>query len=253
MSRGVRGWLWGLAVFPGVLLAQGRYETWSLGIPQGHRGFASDPDLDLRSNGLEFVLDTQPLEAEFAANLEVGQANAGPDRFVTLTFVTSQSVFENVLVAVEACGDGATWSPVASMQPRSTWQGPGPVTTEPIPGGNRVRTIVRDAVPFRPGQPRFLRLSVALTGDRDSDGISDEYEVANGLDPDFNDAALDRDGDGLTNLTEHDLNTLANRRDSDGDGWLDGVEHASGRDPSARELEGVAKPVTKLLVHLPAR
>jgi len=56
---------------------------------------------------------------------------------------------------------------------------------------------------------------------------SDEYEEANGLDPNVNDAALDRDGDGLTNLTEHDLNTLANRRDSDGTGGSMGLKMPS--------------------------
>ena len=80
MRKEAKGWLWIVAVFPAVLLAEGRYETWSLGIPQDHRGFASDPDLDLRPNGLEFVLGALPLEPDFAPDPELGEVSEGPDR-----------------------------------------------------------------------------------------------------------------------------------------------------------------------------
>jgi hypothetical protein len=41
-------------------------------------------------------------------------------------------------------------------------------------------------------------------GDRDADGIPDDWEVAHGLNPtDPNDAALDADGDGMSNLAEY--------------------------------------------------
>ena len=38
--------------------------------------------------------------------------------------------------------------------------------------------------------------------DDDNDGIPDTYETANGLDPLIDDAGLDADGDGFTNLRE---------------------------------------------------
>jgi hypothetical protein len=45
-------------------------------------------------------------------------------------------------------------------------------------------------------------------GDRDGDGLPDDYEVANGLNPDDpSDAALDSDGDGFTNLQEYAAGT----------------------------------------------
>ncbi|MHA1205344.1 MAG: hypothetical protein ACTSSL_10470 [Candidatus Heimdallarchaeaceae archaeon] len=39
--------------------------------------------------------------------------------------------------------------------------------------------------------------------DTDSDGLTDGWEVNNGLDPLTDDAAEDLDGDGLTNLEEY--------------------------------------------------
>jgi hypothetical protein len=64
--------------------------------------------------------------------------------------------------------------------------------------------------------------------DADGDGIPDAYEVENGLDPAVDDAALDLDGDGLTNLEEYQRGTRANHPDSDGDGLRDGVETGTG-------------------------
>ena len=47
--------------------------------------------------------------------------------------------------------------------------------------------------------------STAVGGgsDSDGDGLPDIWEAANGLNPYFNEAALDYDGDGLTNLQEY--------------------------------------------------
>lgn len=68
--------------------------------------------------------------------------------------------------------------------------------------------------------------------DTDGDGLTDQYELDNGLNPDSpDDAALDSDGDGLTNLQEFNLQTDPQALDSDGDGVDDGFEVASGTDP----------------------
>lgn len=68
----------------------------------------------------------------------------------------------------------------------------------------------------------------AVLGDRDADGMPDSYEVLYGLNPDVNDADLDLDNDGLSNLGEFTLGTVPNDDDTDDDNYLDGVETNTG-------------------------
>lgn len=81
---------------------------------------------------------------------------------------------------------------------------------------------------------RITLESLAIS-DTDEDGMSDAYEAQNGTDPNVNDAGLDKDGDGLTNLQEflgHNATgepsgfgqTKSGSADSDGDSLSDGVE-----------------------------
>jgi len=61
--------------------------------------------------------------------------------------------------------------------------------------------------------------------DDDDDGMLDTWELTHGLDPtDPADALEDLDDDGLTNLDEHQYQTLPNVADTDNDGLLDGAE-----------------------------
>lgn len=64
--------------------------------------------------------------------------------------------------------------------------------------------------------------------DTDGDGMLDTYETANGLNPAVNDAALDKDGDGLTNLQDFQRGTRADKADTDDDGLSDKVETGTG-------------------------
>jgi hypothetical protein len=60
--------------------------------------------------------------------------------------------------------------------------------------------------------------------DSDNDGMDDQWENDNGLNVGTNDAALDKDGDGLTNLKEYQLKTDPQNVDTDGDELTDGEE-----------------------------
>ena len=63
--------------------------------------------------------------------------------------------------------------------------------------------------------------------DWDGDGLPDDWEMAYGLNPRVNDAALDSDGDGVPNWLEYARGTDPFNPDSDGDGVTDGGEKKS--------------------------
>ncbi|HEV7485689.1 MAG TPA: Ig-like domain-containing protein [Thermoanaerobaculia bacterium] len=82
------------------------------------------------------------------------------------------------------------------------------------------------------GALALIKLTVASTGDRDGDGMPDDWEIANGLNPDDpSDALLDADGDALTNSQEFLIGTNPRLADTDGDGIRDGLEVQTGFDP----------------------
>lgn len=68
--------------------------------------------------------------------------------------------------------------------------------------------------------------------DSDDDGLSDQWEITYGLNPyDPSDAAVDPDGDGLSNLEECRHGTAPSSWDTDGDGMSDGWEVTHGLNP----------------------
>jgi len=73
--------------------------------------------------------------------------------------------------------------------------------------------------------------------DQDGDDILDGWEVANGLDPtNINDAQLDPDADGLSNLAEFTNNGNPFWKDSDFDGLEDSEEVASGSNLTMKDF-----------------
>ena len=76
-----------------------------------------------------------------------------------------------------------------------------------------------------------LSVTIVTTGDSDNDGLPDDFELENGLNPnDAADASEDQDNDALSALNEFFSGTDLNNSDSDNDGILDGEELASGLD-----------------------
>lgn len=72
--------------------------------------------------------------------------------------------------------------------------------------------------------------------DIDNDGMPDDWELAHGLsvcaDISCNDAALDKDNDGLINIDEYTNGTDPSNPDSDGDFVMDGLEVGAGLNPN---------------------
>jgi parallel beta-helix repeat protein len=79
----------------------------------------------------------------------------------------------------------------------------------------------------------WVNVTPVIDNDVDNDGMNDNWETDNGLDPtDPSDATGDPDDDGLTNLEEHDEGTLPNDPDTDDDGLPDGWEVDNSLDPN---------------------
>ena len=94
----------------------------------------------------------------------------------------------------------------------------------------------------------FYQLNISVPGaiilDRDQDGMPDDYEALNSLNAaSAADAFVDSDGDGLTNLQEFNLGSLANNSDTDGDGVLDSEDSA----PTDAAVGENLAPVIELL------
>jgi hypothetical protein len=84
-----------------------------------------------------------------------------------------------------------------------------------------------------------VQIQVTLSGDSDGDGLPDDWELANGLDPNSSaDAFKDGDLDGLSALEEFGLGLDPQKDDTDGDRLLDGEEGTFGTNPLLYDSDG---------------
>ncbi len=87
------------------------------------------------------------------------------------------------------------------------------------------------------GDEVFVHTTDPLDEDTDGDGMDDGYEVNNELDPLIDDTTLDQDNDGLNNLFEFSIGTMANNSDTDSDLLPDGYEVQYGLDPLINDAD----------------
>ncbi|MCB1125341.1 MAG: Ig-like domain-containing protein, partial [Verrucomicrobiae bacterium] len=96
----------------------------------------------------------------------------------------------------------------------------------------------------------YLSIEVKDPNDRDGDGMSNDYETANGLNPDDpSDRTGDRDRDGLKNYDEMLVGSRPDVADTDGDGKNDGREVREGSDPLS-DWAPDGGPVTGLIYYV---
>lgn len=110
--------------------------------------------------------------------------------------------------------------------------------TDSLEGGKNYSLVISSIFDLRENEGNDLIFDFSTIEDNridtDSDGIPDFFEVQLSiLSPsDPNDALLDSDEDGLTNLEEYELGTDMQLKDSDGDNMEDGWEVTNGLSPT---------------------
>jgi PKD repeat protein len=171
-----------------------------------------------------------------SSNNHTPVADAGHDQYVkvneTVYFNGSQSYDldgDPLMYKWNTQGTSTSWSEISTYTRTYPYEGQYTVTLFVTDGeftdhDNCTVYVTKDGKPQNNGTEG---------NDTDGDGLPDDWELDNGLDPNnANDAWLDNDGDELTNLEEFNQGTNPNHKDTDGDGIPDGWEVQNGLIPT---------------------
>jgi len=144
-------------------------------------------------------------------------SNRGTNVKYTIHYLDDEDKLVTDVVSVDQTTNGGTWFKLGTYRMSVLT---GRVTVSDDANGY----VIADAILFEEVSQQ--------SADRDGDGMDDAWELEHGLNPDDpQDASLDLDGDGLTNLEEFVLLTNPGSKDSDGDGMDDAYEVGYGLDP----------------------
>ena len=200
----------------------GGYTQWIASHAPDSPGIARDADGDGKSNGLEYILGTDPAAAD-AGGLLAGEMTASPDGS-SFTFThplsesVSQSLSEDPLMPYVWSTDLETFHANGASDGHCTVE----ITCQNNSGtATATATVTGGETPGR----LFLRL----------DANSGWFDQVRGID-----GSSDFDGDGLDNALERSIGSNPLLPDTSGDGMPDGWKHRHGLDVLASNPLGNA-------------
>ena len=179
-----------------------------------------------------FVIKRNRMNA--IASIPVGDTDTGPTRLTIAATLAELTVKGQVLsLAVTGTYPGGAVKDVSSKAAGTSYLSTNPAVLSVDEAGtvtaHKSGTAVVTA--WNQGISGTLWLKVKVGSDTDGDGLADDWETQNGLDPNNAlDALADADADGLTSKAEFEAGTSPLKADTDGDGLADGEEVAAGLD-----------------------